>query len=609
MCSKWQINALKKRIHRLYPDIDLESIDFTAHVDESLSFIENLNNLEQILGIPLTDPSKLADEQEAIYTEYNKAQAGKEEEIAKQVAEDLKYMEPPPEPNPFSTFEPFQTPPEEKIEKELKKVLEADNQLEALMRHLETMIAGETEAKKAITTLLTSGKSLNPKNKQMILLKANGGAGKSNLMNKLTKGYLTKSVGRFTAHALDYSDLNKYEILSLTEFGTMDNEKNGVSTIKFLSSEDGGYTTEFTSRNEKGKLCTEVHHVPPITAISSTARTNLDPQMERRIWQIPVDESEQQSRLIANHIAKRELQQVEKNMGLRLATDEEIAEEVYSRFVKQFQPIEANILFPKTLLETLPMNALRVRGDFSKLLTFVELYAGFNRKRLMKIHGRYFITPEVAIEALKIVAPFLSSMLSKIDDRTVPLMDALKGTELSHKGGRLTKQVRDNLACKLGKSERTIRDLLNILADSGYVSSDGQKPATYELLYEVSEIELKRQGLSTKLLIADVLMEEMWKEAENQPILGWEVKKFREGDPYPPPCAIPPLPPPDETPTACKINSSALSDNSNVNLGISPATPSTAENDQNTQRFSKQPKKPEEIVMFLPEPITLETNN
>jgi hypothetical protein len=156
--------------------------------------------------------------------------------------------------------------------------------------------------------------------------------------------------------------------------------------------------------------------------------------------------------------------------------------------------------------------------------------------------GCYVCTPEIALEALTIAAPFLSSMLSKVDDRTKPLLKALKDTTVVYfdengtkkfgtadkKGCKITKAIRDQIAVKMNRTERTLRELLNHLCDSGYVSSDQAKPVTFELLYDVEEVEKKSLNVSAKLEFADVLMEEMRKETQNFEILGSEIGNLQQ---------------------------------------------------------------------------------
>ncbi|MEM3760230.1 MAG: bifunctional DNA primase/polymerase, partial [Candidatus Bathyarchaeia archaeon] len=90
---------------------------------------------------------------------------------------------------------------EAELASELEKILACENQLEALKPHLDNVIVGEEESKKAIFVLLSGSKYAEAEYKQIILLKGTEGTGKSTLMRNLTEGYKVKDVGRFTAHA------------------------------------------------------------------------------------------------------------------------------------------------------------------------------------------------------------------------------------------------------------------------------------------------------------------------------------------------------------------------------------------------------------------------
>lgn len=427
---------------------------------------------------------------------------------------------------------------EEIVQAHLQKVLDAPNQLEALMPHLDNIIAGETQTKKVVTVLLSSAKSPNPKDKQILFFKANSGAGKSEVMNKLSPGYETVSVGRLTPHALDRMDFEKANLLVLKELGSVDSEKQGVSTIKFLSSEDGGYT--MLSATSGG---TREFKIPAITLMSGTVRNDIDEQLERRVWYISVDESIEQTERIAEFNAKSNRQNIEKSLGYRIATDLEVSSEVYKRFIEQFSPVEVLIPFLKTLEDVLPKESLRVRGDFKKVEVAVKLYANFNVKRLLTVKGFKVCSPEVAVEALRLIAPFLSAMLAKSDGRTIPLLNALKNFGRCNRGYKIDKQIRERLADELHRDEKTIRDLLNMLAKARYVSSDQKKPVTFELLYDVDEILRKHRGISEKLDSADDLMAKMTKEAQETLGLPSEIPKLKAPQPL---LALPPPPPINE---------------------------------------------------------------
>lgn len=426
----------------------------------------------------------------------------------------------------------FDADTETQIKQEVQRVHDAENQLEALKPHLDKIIVGEDNTKQTVAVLLRSAKEPYAESKQIIILKATEGAGKSSLLNKLVKGYKVKEVGRFSAHALDYTNLAGYEILLLKELGSMDEEKQGVSTVKFLSADDRGYTVEITAKDEEtGKFTTEQYKIPPITVASTTTRLILDPQFERRAWAPGLDETSEQTDRIRKWKATNEKQNAEKMLGIRKLTDYEFSTEVYRRFVESYEPKTIIIPFPEKLLEVLGKDVLRVRGDFDKLLNFAKLYGSFNLKRLKEIKPNiYVLSAEVAVEALKVALEPLATMLSKIDTRSKQLFGALKEIidikewhdengaheekiTYTQKGAVIDKKVREKIAVSLGKSEKTIRDFFNQLESSGYVSGNQKKPKTHTLLYDVEAIETKIGRISAKIESADNLILEMQKEA------------------------------------------------------------------------------------------------
>jgi energy-coupling factor transporter ATP-binding protein EcfA2 len=423
---------------------------------------------------------------------------------------------------------------ETQIEAEVRRVLETDNQLAALKPHLDVCIVGEDENKLAILTLLAGSKYDDVDKKQIILLKGTEGGGKTTIASTLTGFFKTKEVGRFSEHALEYSDLKGYEVLYIKELGSMDMDKQGVASIKFLSADDKGFIVEYTMKGEDGRFRTEQKRIPAITTVSTTTRLVLDSQFERRSWLFNVDEGEEQTERIKKWKAWLGRQKDEVKLGIRKITDYDFSKEVIRRVVSNLKPQKIVIPFRETLTEVLGSKNLRVRGDVDKLYTFIELYGLFNIKRLQKLREDvYALTPEVAIEALKIIEKPLTNMLGKMDERVKPLLEALKeipGVEerltdegqtyeepikYDVKGAEIDKKVREQIAIRLGKSERTVRELLNYLEACGYASSDQKKPKTYTLLYNVEDIEAKIIGVSAISKTADLLMEKMEKEAQN----------------------------------------------------------------------------------------------
>jgi hypothetical protein len=246
--------------------------------------------------------------------------------------------------------------------------------MQGVMYHLNNLIAGEEANKATIFLLLLSAKVEDAKRKQIILVKGEPGAGKTTLMG-IADLFNTKKIGRFTAHALDYTDLSHFDVLELQEVGFLDQEDQGVSTLKFLSPDDKGYTVACTVRDkETGKFIAEEHRIPPITLIASTTRVELDPQFERRAWPINPDESEQQTRAVR---AFREQQQREENellLGLRPQTSVMYSQRVLRTLIGSLEACRVVIPGCGALLRTLNTDRLRVRGDYTKLLN--AIYVG-----------------------------------------------------------------------------------------------------------------------------------------------------------------------------------------------------------------------------------------
>lgn len=438
----------------------------------------------------------------------------------------------------------FDQETEQRIEAAVDQICMAENQLEALKPHLDRVLVGEDDVKVPIFVLLLGSKYKAPEFKQIILIKATEGSGKSTLIRNLAEGYKVKDVGRFSAHALDYSNLDGYEILSLKELGNMDMEKQGVSTIKFLSSDDRGYNVEITIKDEAtGKFKTETYTIPCITVVSTTTRLVLDSQFERRAWLFSCDESEQQTARIAKWKAQVEREKAEVLLGRRKITSLEFSREVIRRFVAQIKPVKVVIPFPETLSELLGYEVLRIRGDIDKLYVFVKFYAALNVKRLQKLGDDvYAVTPQVCMEALRYAEKPLIGMLSKMDERTRVILPVLKtikdvrektgerGEEYEDiitydvKGSQIDKRVREQIAVKINRSERTVREFFSSLENGGYISSDQKKPKTYTLLYDIEEIEEKLSGISAKFKLADILMDKMAKEAQSWLRIGLEIK-------------------------------------------------------------------------------------
>jgi len=408
-------------------------------------------------------------------------------------------------------------------EEEAEKILSAPKVLEALKPHLDNILAGEDDNKFLEFILLNSGRVSDPAIKQMLLLKSEPGAGKTHLM-RIADAFRTKSVGRFSAHALDYSDLQSYEVLRLKELGSMDQEFQGVSTIKFLSADDKGYTVEVTERDERGRFTTKQYRVPPITIVTSTTRVDLDPQFVRRAWILNPDESQEQTDRIRKWKAKLEQEKNLVSLGLMKETSYDHSLRVLKAVVKNLEPCNVIMPFPESLTEILGFGKLRLRGDYDKFFGLVKLYGFLHQKTLPQIEGTnghkaVLVLPQHAFEALKIAEKPYITMTTELEERTRKLVEKLEELNIKEKGDTVGIDERAKIAVELGLSEKTVKRYLKEWVTAGYLvekQTGGRgSPLSFELIHDLATIKQKTSASLDITKITEEKRLKFQKEAES----------------------------------------------------------------------------------------------
>ena len=382
--------------------------------------------------------------------------------------------------------------------KEAEGILNSNDVLGALMPHLDNLLAGEEDNKKLAFVLLISGKSKDPSMKQILVVKGEPGAGKSHLL-KLCDVFRTKSVGRFSAHALDYTNMNDFEILRLKELGGMDQEFQGVSTIKFLSSDDKGYTIE-TTEQDKGRFITKTRKIAPITVATSTTRVQLDPQFMRRAWPLNPDESKEQTERVRKWKANLERENNFVALGLKKETSYDQSLRVLRAVVEKMEAIDVLLTFPDALTQILGVEKLRLRGDYGKFLSFVKLHAFLHQRTLPRIcgvdaHEAILATPDKAFEALRIAEDAYVSMTSELEGRTRRVLTTLEELNIREQGAIVGLEDRTKIAVRLGLSEKTVRRYLSEWVTAGYMAVKEIKgrgrPHVFQLVYSLDKIKKK----------------------------------------------------------------------------------------------------------------------
>jgi len=432
------------------------------------------------------------------------------------------------------TTEETEAPPEEveaaialtaDEEDEILEMLSSEGGIELLRSNLDNLIAGEEDNKLLAFTLLLSGKATDLKMKQMILFSGESGSGKSTLMS-LADLFHTKDVGRFTKHALDWSNLAGYEILRLKEFGMMDSEDQGVSTLKFLSADDQGYIVEMPIKDpETGEMVTMQKRIDPITVISSTIRTEVDSQYTRRNWPISPDESEEQTERVRLWMIHDGEETDEVNLGLRRETSYARSKRLLKVLVQRIEVCDCIVPFPNALTGILkavdiPNRAvrLRVRGDYKKLMILIKLYGILQQNLLPSVNtpaGKVvFMLPENALQILQVAIAPLTTMLTGSNRKTEALLDAMERFIQYSSGVYLiNKELRDTIGSSMGYASDTINRKMKELERLGHLGSEmAGREKIYKLGTSIHSIRAKLSIVRGKLDNPDLLTSQMYAE-------------------------------------------------------------------------------------------------
>jgi len=426
------------------------------------------------------------------------------------------------------------------IEAEASRMLELKNPMSAIRAHLDNLIAGEEDNKIFVFVLLLSGKVKDPKKKAILVAVHDSGVGKTYLLKTISGFFKTHTVSHLTKRALNYAEkvLDKKEILFIKELGYLDREGDtaGTASIKFMSTDDQGLETTYTYRDKDGKFQTETRRLDPITIATSTTRTRLDKQFVRRNWIFSPDDSAEQTDRIRKFKEKLKYQENQKKLGLIDMTDFERSQLVLKIFVNKLEPVDILVPFHGAVYGIMDKRNLRVRGDFDKVSLFLELYGMLNKNNLPKIESNgkilYVLTPERAVEALKIARMPLVYMSRATEARDYKIIQVLKEIEkeegltvypdkkISWTGGEqgvIDTRIQNEMVLRLGKDRKTVRAYLDKLEARGHLFEVNERPKIYALAKPVKTIEAEMSGyrdLDDEALVAK-LIEDMQKEVNN----------------------------------------------------------------------------------------------
>jgi hypothetical protein len=384
-----------------------------------------------------------------------------------------------------------------RAESEADRILNSADPLEAMNPWLDKMICGEQKNRKILCLKAAATRSKETSLKWILIESGEPGAGKTSLTKIIIRTCRCKVVGRLTRHALDYTELSGYDVLVLQEIGHVDKEDQGLSTIKFLSVDDNGYTVEVPIRDpETGEMTTKTYHIPPINVLTTSTRVTFDPQFERRAEILNPDESEEQTKAILEFRANSELEKTKVRLGVIEWTDEELAIQVLREVLTRLEHVCVEIAFPQVLNRVLRKTPIRTRGDIQKLYANIKLRALLDQRLHHKVQKgalrMVFASPDEAISTIELFRDSFEAMIGGIDKRTKKVVEAMDSLGFKARQ-RIGMDERMRLSTATGRSPDTIYRFMERLYVHNLVKKgkDGEvknSPVFYELIFDPIEM-------------------------------------------------------------------------------------------------------------------------
>jgi hypothetical protein len=178
-----------------------------------------------------------------------------------------------------------------------------------------------------------------------------------------------------------------------------------------------------------------------------------------------------------------------------------------------------HVTFNDALTNILEARNIRVRGDYSRLITLVKLYGVLNQRNLPHIdltdRREVIMTPEKAMEILQLAVGPLTTMTSSVEMREARMFKLLKDFNCTIKGAAIDRTLRARISAEGegNPSDDTIRGYLRRLELSGYMTSEDlgkREGKVWYLLFDLAEIEKRMSVISDRLSRPATMITLMW---------------------------------------------------------------------------------------------------
>ncbi len=376
---------------------------------------------------------------------------------------------------------------------ETKYDVKSSSILSEIAKGYSSRIVGEENNVKLLWCACIS-KDLPKEYRLSAIITSPSSAGKSNLLNTILTPFKDDVIDYtdYTPAFLQRQEMNMNGKIFKMEQMERTNDKHqvGLSNLKFLLSE-GKLRMGLVDNNDKGKKeprTLEVNGIPVF--LSTSTNYSIDPESLNRTLLMQVDETEEQTKLIMEHIVKRY-----STLRINDAWEKELLElknlaKLYKGLAHEITDVM--IPFGTKLLKRIPTTNLTIRRDLAKILNLTNVITfihASNRIRIRDNEGKDFLVdqwgnteknytyalvaePSDFKEAFEIAGQTIKQTINKINEASMKIYDVFLIANKENDGNGATIKDLAKL-CRL--SDNRTRELMKQLVDSGFLIREKQK--------------------------------------------------------------------------------------------------------------------------------------
>jgi hypothetical protein len=295
------------------------------------------------------------------------------------------------------------------------------------------------------------------------VVKGPSSAGKSHLTRSVLRFFPTSAWYGLTAmseRALAYSsEPLKHRVLVLGEATAMEGEIMSYLIRSLLT--DGAVRYEFVDKTPQGLQARTVVREGPTGLLITTTANRLHPEVETRLFSVPVSDSQEQTRLVLEALASEREDQLP-DLDAWLALQDWLARAEH----------RVTVPYARALADRIEPVAVRLRRDFGAMLALIRTHAILHQSsRQRDEHGRIV----ASLDDYAAVRDLVASLISEGVESSVPppLRQTVEAVvALDPEGmGVTAAQVGKQLNLDKSSASRRLRDA----ADRGYMNNAEQR--------------------------------------------------------------------------------------------------------------------------------------